>query len=744
MVKKQKLDEEALSRRATARAQTRRESTKIREAYNKEVLELIYNSNDGPDDKTYLKRGKVSANSRAVRATAYVLAERARKVLTSCGINPPLKLDVMYRTQEHRAVSAITDFKSINIQFDMGMVDPGDVAKVADLLAALKGAVYHEGGHILCTLPWSALFDCALMDNGLFPMSVDPIDVRWGDNFAERYPAYVDVRSDLKAIGELIPTDDEKGYNRNSLYYQHKAHYEQLAGYLQPSWNLLEDGRMEEEMVGNNPPMAAYYTSLVLNYVSDEDEPGYSWPFIISRRYLDHEIIDNVRQLAYKFALDKGMDISLVDKIEQQVTIYRQANTATEVVIAIWQMHNLLSDWIKGGTSDKQPPGRSQEPNKGREGRGTPNPSGGSHDGRESGKTEVTEKPVFNDEKKGWENKPGEPKKDSDKPGEGKQPGEGKGGEGDPTEGEGNEKGNESSDAPTKSTTIVGGTQGTGGQIKEGIDYDKLREDLLRKTKEAVERIASKEEAEEVIAEINAELMRDLPHNGSVSAMSGELLADAYVVANQMLAALEPLAVTADPAWRFRQEHGVLDPTSYKMHEPGDSDYWVDYEGEGAHGHSLAVSVMLDTSGSMQGWMDQLSTAAYGIRSACDSLGLPCTVSTFDTEPYLLWDQNENANPVLIHDGGGTNPLDGLRQIKNQNAGKQRHLVVILTDGEWSQVSSIRPFAQPGQYWLLVGLGNANYAKDLVARKGGDVAIGIDNVMDLPKEIEKALVGFLA
>jgi len=188
----------------------------------------------------------------------------------------------------------------------------------------------------------------------------------------------------------------------------------------------------------------------------------------------------------------------------------------------------------------------------------------------------------------------------------------------------------------------------------------------------------------------------------------------------------------------------VLDPTSYKMHEPGDSDYWVDYEGEGAHGHSLAVSVMLDTSGSMGGWMDQLSVAAYGIRSACDSLGVPCTVSTFDTEPYMIWDNDEPITPVLIHDGGGTNPLEGLRQIKNQNAGKQRHLVVILTDGEWSYVNSIKPFVEPGQYWLLVGLGTPGYAKDLVAKKGGDVAIGIDNVMDLPKEIEKALIGFLA
>jgi len=739
MVKKQKMNEDALDRRSKARSMNRREALKIREEYNKEVLNLIY-SNEDQVAKGFLSH-KSKGDSRAIRATAYVLAERARKVLTSMGINPPLSLDVAYYRNEVKTVSAITDYNKISIQFDMGMVDPSDTTKIAELLSALKAVVYHEGGHIMLTLPWKVLFDCSLMDNGMLPISFNPYQTKWGDNFAETYPAYMGMRSDLRSITDTVPTltDHRIVLGSDSKWQQHHNHYYGVAEVLQPSWNLLEDGRMESEMTINNPPMINYFTSLVLNYIVDEEEPGYAWPFVITRLHLDEELIDNIRQLAYKFAEDKNLDVTLVDQIEEQIHVYRQAKTPTDVVVATWQMHNLITQWMAGGKGNngKQP---QPEDGNGRQGKGSPNP-GGTNEGNNPGKTVVHEQPTFGDEGKGWETKPGDPKqKPEDGEGEGKGEGEG---EGNPTNEGKTGKGNES-DKDSKEISPTGGTKGTGGKIKQNINYQEIREKLKEKTKEAIERIVSNDEAEQLISEINTELMRDMPHNGAVSNMDGALMADAMSVASQMLSALEPLALTADPAWRFRQEHGVLDPTSYKLHEPGDSDYWVDYEGEGAHGHSLAVSVMLDTSGSMQGWMDQLSVAAYGIRSACDSLEIPCTVSTFDTEPYMIWDHDEVAQPVLIHDGGGTNPLDGLRQIKNQVAGKKRHLVVILTDGEWSQVNSIKPFVQPGQYWLLVGLGNAHYAKELVSKKGGDVAIGIDNVMDLPKEIEKALIGFLA
>jgi hypothetical protein len=232
--------------------------------------------------------------------------------------------------------------------------------------------------------------------------------------------------------------------------------------------------------------------------------------------------------------------------------------------------------------------------------------------------------------------------------------------------------------------------------------------------------------------------------NQAVSPMPQHLIAKSKKVANDMLNALEPLAVTADPAWRFRQTNGVLDPVTYKTHEPGDIDYWIDYEGEGSTGHNLALSVILDTSGSMDAWMDELSVAAYGIRLACDSLGIPCTISTFDTEAFMLYHNDEEPTPLLIHDGGGTNPKAAFMQVRNQKLDKERHLVIVLTDGAWSSVKTIKPFSQPGQYWILFALGDNDWVMQYVSDKGGDSSGYMRDVAELPKLVEKSLVSFLA
>jgi len=183
---------------------------------------------------------------------------------------------------------------------------------------------------------------------------------------------------------------------------------------------------------------------------------------------------------------------------------------------------------------------------------------------------------------------------------------------------------------------------------------------------------------------------------------------------------------------------------SYLTHDPGDTDYWAYYEGEGSTGHNLAVSVLLDTSGSMEAFMDQLSISAYGIRLACDALDIPCTISTFDTQASSLYPHDEDAQPVHIYSGGGTNPRAALKQVKNQRLDKARHLVVCMTDGSWAGVKSIKPFVEPGQHWLLIALGDSPYCMTYVEGKGADATMFISEVEDLPRVIEKSLVSYLA
>jgi len=68
----------------------------------------------------------------------------------------------------------------------------------------------------------------------------------------------------------------------------------------------------------------------------------------------------------------------------------------------------------------------------------------------------------------------------------------------------------------------------------------------------------------------------------------------------------------------------------------------------------------------------------------------------------------------------------------------------VLTDGAWSDVKSIKPFVQPGQYWVLTALGDGAYAGTFVEGKGADVTLVINDVAELPKKVEQSLSNFLA
>lgn len=747
MAKKPAIDPEILKLRASQRASARREANKVAEQHRVDVLSMYYNANKEPKVQSLDEAsGKSHVPPEVLNALSYVIGQRAQKVLTTFDINPRIRLRTSSGSID--TVRAQTDFTDIEVVVPVKNVKLNDEQSVAQLLAAVKGVLYHEGGHIVCTMPFNQLFDCALMDNNLAP--VNPYVSNWSGvinaiKVQELYPAYFDEF----ASGQFNPdytllfpdqlkliTDEERTNpgraERLKKTFSTERHYEtycKLRDDLFPAWVLLEDGRMESEMVHiNGEMMEHYFTCLTLEFLIPEEMPGYAWPAIASRTYLNDELRDLVKQAAYMYTMQANIDPNLVEEIEQGVRKFRQSTNATDVIHAVFEMKCLLDRWKATGNHKKDP---GEGPNE------SPENSGGNT-------VRVTEKPKFGDEGKGWE--PSDDKEQGngnpDK-GEGQPKSEGKDTDkdGQNTKEDGKRSNNYSDgDDPCKGSS----SSGSGGSI-EHKNHEELREKMRKMLNEAKNNVSSLDEAKDLIAEVNQELKKDIPHNSAITPLSNELTEKARAVQNSMLTVLEPLAVTADPAWRFRQENGVLDPTGYKMHEPGDTDYWSSYEGEGAHGHDLAVSILLDTSASMDAWMDELSVAAFGIRSACDSLGIPCTVTTFDTSPALIWNHDEDAVPVMIHDGGGTDPTEALKQVRNQRANKLRHLVVVMTDGQWSGVNSVKPFAQPGEYWVAVGLStDRDYGVSLVSRKGADSYCGITEVLELPQEVGKALMGFLS
>lgn len=774
VTKKPKIDPEILKRRNAERASANRERKRIEESHRESVLSMIAHDNyndalykpsvfrSGLTETRYNGQDDHAVWRRQSAALAYVLGQRAQSVLTSFGVNPSVTI-----TEDSRIdtpVIACTNYKDIEIRININKIDFRDMESVAETLLAIKGVVYHEGGHILHTLGLDTLFDCALMDNNVEPILFDRTrDKRYGiDSIKEHYPAYSGEEVNFKApyvsmeltLDEVLSSlkTQEALYEVQSNLISHAHNYGKIKNWIRSGWNVLEDGRMEDTVVRNTPAMADYLEAVTLKLIVEPAKhPGATWPMVVARSYLSDDVYYMVRDLAIDYLTVCDRPLEMINECEELVRKFRRATTPTEVVVSSWEFANFLHKWVSGeNTQPSVPPPTRHNPGRGG---GSQNPRGssapGDHPEDSPGDTVVTEKPRFED---GEINS--QPVNKRPMPNAGKQPGDQQGdqqgdGEGKPTNSGKprlSEKTGSGADSDSKSLDRGAGSRGTGGtaaQIKHNVNYEDLRNKLKNRILESTKGLSNIKDAEQFMSDLNHALSKPLIRTQATSALNNQLIDKSNKVANDMLNALAPLAVTADPAWRFRQENGVLDPVSYKTHEPGDSDYWIDYEGEGSTGHNLAVSVLLDTSGSMDAWMDELSVAAYGIRSACDSLGIPCTVSTFDTDAYMLYPHEEDVQPVLIHDGGGTNPRAALKQVENQKAGKEKQLVVVLTDGAWSDVKSIKPFATPGQYWILIALGES-YAGTYVEGKGADVTLTIDDVAKLPKSVEKALSGFLA
>ena len=80
----------------------------------------------------------------------------------------------------------------------------------------------------------------------------------------------------------------------------------------------------------------------------------------------------------------------------------------------------------------------------------------------------------------------------------------------------------------------------------------------------------------------------------------------------------------------------------------------------------------------------QLAQAGYACKLACQKLEIPCTVVLWDTEALTLWDANEppRSMPTIVANGG-TVPDMALGDLDNQRCDRSKHLVLIMTDGQW-------------------------------------------------------------
>jgi hypothetical protein len=526
----------------------------------------------------------------------------------------------------------------------------------------------------------------------------------------------------------------------------------------QRAWNALEDQRMELAVVNASPDLAAYLTIVVLRNIVDSlsADPAATWLLVAGRLYLPKSLRAECRAA---FAAKHGEDTA--DRVKSIVREYAEADSIEALTAAVGKFYALITE-----TSEDVP------------GDGT----GGDHEkfedaGRERDTRDATVTPVSSDDwddddvegegaGEGTPSSDGEDGSTAGQSGEGEQQGgstPGQSGQ----DGEDDESGDDGS-APGESGEgdVPGQSGGTSGKGSEGDDApagdggsgassgdsgtdpaspsDSIRRAAEQAIEDAINEADNGSRIDDALREINSASTGG--SNLPCSTVSGVLDADeqqaAAALALDFERALEEASAYNSPVWHRHQDQGVVDALAYRTRRPGDTSFRRHKVGDTGRGLDIAVSILLDVSGSMGGQEHDLSVAALGVKTACYNLNIPCTVTTYSDSAELLFATDEAPRPVLVGIKGCTNVSGALRDTHSHRGECAQHLVLVLTDGSFGDdveaFDEVDALRQNGTYVLGVAL---NTWTDGLENVGCNASYRISQPGELALHVEDYLAG---
>ena len=594
---------------------------------------------------------------------------------------------------EHPADSfhALTDFQAIWITIPAQEVN-------IDFVADLRGLAYHEAGHILKSIPYPTLLETVM-------------------------PVADDAVAEQSRQGWINTTF---GVNESNL---HRA------------WNMLEDQRMESAMVIDSNNLARYYNVIVLTHVVQEMNP-LSYLLLHGRKH----VTPAVRRAARAVMAEVwGQDI--VDQVSYLVDTYK----ATDDVGVMWECvvkFCLLLQYL-GDSQDSF------------DGHGDPGEGAGRRpmtpdEARERARESQSE--AEGDEEGAEEAGDGEPCDQGDSGGpKGSRPTEGADGT-DKAEGEGDESDDEGDSQEgqggvgDRSHGVIeqaGGDIGASGSINKPWDR-KTVEEALQEAKEARNQDGQIVRDIKAFNEARQQAAKNIPLERVVTSRNPDpvVTQTAHGLNRQLRNLMEQARAETAPSWQTQQRSGVLDVKAYKTRQPGDMEFFRAYaEGGDMHLPNMAVSILLDGSGSMYRSNAALAAAAFGMKSACDVFGIPCTVTIYDTDAFLLWDADDRPLdvPLDVVPGGGTDPKAALDVLDLQKHDKANHLVIIMTDGswsvEWQNQYSLAHYAMPDRDLVLFFYGaHSGHARGPQGMEACSTVEKIDNLSEMPRFLQRYIV----
>ena len=476
---------------------------------------------------------------------------------------------------------------------------------------------------------------------------------------------------------------------------------------LLQAWNVLEDQRMETSMVVDSKNLGRYYNVIVLAHVVNAfSAQTYCW--LMARDHVDADVIEAAREMMIQ---EHGE--AECERMEDCVWRYVETNEPAVMWASIVEM----AAFLEASKAPSLNMDEHQCPNTW----GTEEAAGDQQTLDES----ATQRPS-KDAPKGTDPGAGEGDEDSedDEDSDGSDEGEGAEGDG----GQSTSEDKDSNGAGTKPGTFQDKVKDALERAKDARNADKSLTNDLRSYNEALH---------------DTRNHTPLPRVPTMySNLDGGDMAEAVRCNRALRLLMEAARAEHAPSWQSGQRTGVLDVIRYKTRQPGDVEFFRNEAAGGdMHLPNLAVSVLLDGSGSMSRHVTKLGVAAYAIKTACDACEVPCTVTVFDTAAHLLWDADDK--PVNIPDAfcplGGTDPSEALDVVDAQIHDKARHLVIIMTDGSWSGWSdkSLDEYSYPNRdivvlFWNspvrpIRGLNNVPHA-------------AIDSLLEIPQIVRRYLI----
>lgn len=674
------------------------------------------------DSSNHKNRNKQSQGIAIIRN----LVSLCRAVNASFGVSAPIHM----READKGATSpmAYTDGEKIVVRYPLPSADDGtgntvylnDIESLKRLVSEVKALQYHELGHLLFSqhINWM-MADC--------------------------------------------------GYGNNEWLKKYPTLPQETATSVRRSWNILEDQRMETALVAESPYLARYLTYLGVNWILNEanwstESQGTldrtaekaiacQYLLVVNRRFLPIELRRKARN---NFNTYFGDPATL--QAEEAIRDYCKATSVEDKVVAVIKFHQLLK------ALDITPPQLDDHTGHPRNGKRPIKDSADSaedqdEDGKEITKGKSKDKTEPKDDAKGDDKSEGsgsgDPHEGDDdddaQDGEGSSKGEGDEGEGDDegssSDGEANDDGGEGEGEGGAGNGNPDNEKPQQDDTEAGSSEDDTNSDLKDLLEKIENEILNDSDIEDTVRAINEDFNRgDLQQ--LAPELSGTTMDDAHVIrardiAYRLSTAFDSASSSALPIWEEGHREGVINAFRYRTRNAGDNEYRRTLTSTGNTGLDIAVTLMLDTSGSMSRVGQELGVSGFAVKEACDQVGIDCTVVTFDSVSQELWRAiDRHVEPVALHPSGGTDPEGAFKVLDTHREEQKYHLVIILTDGVWSGDTKCHNYASDGRVFLGVAFG-AEVDPAYLINVGCNQVVSIDSIEQLPEVVRNFLLNFL-